>query len=103
MIIFGILLAVASYFAWSYFHEKAHLIGVDKTVGLVKYEMKLYPHKGEYGFRWASVRYWTKREPTDKEQAIISLAPRIPDLVAVGAFVFTGLLLSSFGWTWLTH
>jgi len=96
MIIVGILLAIASYFAWSYIHEMSHILAAKKTVGITKYELKIFPHVDPVaGWRWAACRYWMKRQPTDKEEAQISLAPRIPDSLAVIMFIFTGFMT---GW-----
>lgn len=86
-------MVIATFFAWAYIHEKAHIVAANETVGVVSSQMKLYPHFYKGDFRWASVMYYMKRMPTDKEQAIISLAPRIPDLVALFLLPF-GFLLS---------
>lgn len=93
----AILGSVASFFLWSYIHELSHVIAAKKTVGLEWYKMKLYPHRGKGGdWNWASVTYMPKREPTPKEQAIISLAPRVPGLIAVLLCPF--FLLLPYGW-----
>jgi len=100
-IIVGILLAIASYFAWAYIHEMAHIIAAKKTIGLEKYELKIFPHTDPVaGFRWAACKYWYKEEPTDKQRAIISLAPRIPDYVAFVAFAFAGLMSGWLALVW---
>lgn len=86
------LVVIATFFAWTYIHEKSHVIAANETVGVVSSEMKLYPHFYKGDFRWASVQYYIKRMPTDKERATISLAPRIPDLIALLLLPFGFLL-----------
>lgn len=104
MIVLLILLALAAsvgiFFAWTAIHEHAHLFMAKKTVGVLKHEMKLYPHKDpKYGFRWASVQYWMPRQATPEEQYKISMAPRIPDFIAVGLLTLWLLFLPVNWWT----
>lgn len=100
-IILGVILAIASYFAWTAIHEFSHLFMAKKLVGVNKWKMKLYPHRAEDGsLRWGAVWYWMDRQPTDKEQAAISLAPRAPDLLAAGLFAAGGLLSGPLAILW---
>ena len=100
-IIVGVLLAIASYFGWSYIHEMAHIIAAKKTVGLAKYELKIFPHiDPTAGFRWAACKYWYEQKPTAGNQALISLAPRIPDALAVIMFALTGLMSGWLALVW---
>jgi hypothetical protein len=94
MIIVGILIAIVSYFIWSYIHEMSHVLAAKCTVGVTDYEIKIFPNKHPVTreWRWASYQCWFKREPTPDEQAIISLAPRIPNFIAVIAFMFATLM-----------
>lgn len=89
---YNISFFVVSYFLWSYIHEMSHITAAKKTVGLRWYSLKIYPHIGFGRFNWASCIYWCKREPTPKEQAIISLAPRISGAIALLLLPASGLL-----------
>lgn len=95
------LLAVASYFAWTAIHEYSHLLMAKRTVGVTKYEMKLYPHKGPGGgIRWGSVRYWMEREATPDEDYQISIAPRYADMLACAMFPLTVCFAGPVAWVW---
>lgn len=101
----GLLLAVASYFAWAAIHEFSHLFVAKKFVNVVKWKMKLYPHKAEDGsWRFAAVWYWMDRNFTPKEQFAVSLAPRLPGLVACVLFplgaLFSGPLYLLWSMFW---
>jgi len=92
MIAVLVLLTALSYFPWNYIHEMSHVLMAKLRVGVAKYELKLLPYKDPvYGWRFGSCKYWLLEEPTEKDQAFISLAPRIPDALAVIMFALTGL------------
>jgi hypothetical protein len=56
---------------------------VKYLVGLQWAEIKVYPHVDKVaGFRWAACRYLPERNPTETENALISLAPRLAGIVA---------------------
>jgi len=96
MILVGILLAVASYFGWCYIHEMSHILMAKATVGIYTYVLRIFPHKYPgVGWRWAACQYVFKTQPTSKQRAAISLAPRIPDTIALIMFALTGLFT---GW-----
>jgi hypothetical protein len=82
-LVLGALALVGSFFTWCYIHEKAHVLMVKYLVGLQWAEIKPYPHVDKVaGFRWAGCRYLPERNPTPTENALISLAPRLPGIVA---------------------
>lgn len=98
-LVLGALILVSSFFTWAYIHEKSHILMAKYLVGLEWYKIKVYPHIDKVaGFRWAACRYLPKRNPTPTEDALISLAPRLPGIVACALaplFVF----FASFGIT----
>ena len=83
--------AILSYFAWAYIHEYAHLIMAKRTIGVKSYTMRIYPHQHPtLGFVFASVSYEYEKDTISKhESALISFAPRIPDLLAILIFPAT--------------
>ena len=98
-LIVAALLAVISYFVWCYIHEMAHILMAKKLVGMQRYDLKVYPHRTKSNmFVWASCQYWLNRKATDKEDGLISLAPRIPDALAVLMFPLAGLMS---GWLFI--
>lgn len=101
-LIVGLLMlaSVASFFTWSYIHEMSHVIAARYTVGIEWYRLKLYPHKSEHGWYWASVSYMPLEMPTSKDKAIISLAPWVAGIIAAIAFPFCLLMpfWISVGW-----
>jgi len=85
--------AVGSFFAWATIHEVSHLWAAKKLVGVSKYKIKPYPHvHPTAGFRWAGVEYWPEREVEPTESALISLAPRLPGMLATMMCPFTLLI-----------
>ena len=100
-VLFAILLSLASYFAWTYIHEMAHLLMAKKLVGVTKYEMKLYPHRYNGELRWGSVKYWMKRQSTDDEDYFISIAPRLPNMLACALFPLAAFMNGWFALVWM--
>ena len=102
MLIFSIIAAILVYPLWMWIHEISHIRMADKLIGVTDVEMKLYPHMYGGSFWWAFVFYRLQRAPRKQEQFLISLAPRIPDLIACAlaplAFLFgiypLGILLA---------
>jgi len=35
---------LGSYFAWPYIHEMSHILMAKARVGVIKYELKIFPH-----------------------------------------------------------
>jgi len=71
-----------------------------KRVGLEWFKLKLYPHMNEGSLRWAACEYLPKKQPTPEDVALISLAPRIPDLLACWLFILTPLFSGWFAVAW---
>ena len=83
LLLFAAACLVGSFFAWATIHEVSHLWAAKKLVGVSKYKIKPYPHiHPTAGFRWAGVEYWPERKIEPTESALISLAPRLPDMLA---------------------
>lgn len=83
---------VPAFFLWAAIHEFSHLLMVQRLEGLVDWEVHLLPGMTEKGWRWSYIRWVSTRTATDKQQGWISLAPRIPDLIAAVAFPFAALI-----------
>ena len=84
-LIVSIVTLVPAFFIWSAIHEYSHYFIASHQRKVVGVEFKLYPHVDQAaGFRWAAVKwYYLGVPPLNKEQALISVAPRFPDLLAV--------------------
>jgi hypothetical protein len=67
----------------------SHILMAKKRVGLEWFKLKLYPHMNEGSLRWAACEYMPKKQLTSEDIVNISLAPRIPDLLAAWLFIFT--------------
>jgi len=86
MIIVYILTVIISYLIWTYIHEMSHIIAAHLTVGVIRWKINLFlmlenfPHNIK-NMRFAECIYYPKREIMSREKGIISLAPRIPDIV----------------------
>jgi hypothetical protein len=93
-LIVTLALVVPVFVLWTAIHELSHLAAARLTVDAELVWMRLYPHVDTVaGFRWGAVKYrYRERGPTDREQALISFAPRLPDLVAALAFPALGAL-----------
>jgi len=83
------------WFLWTVFHEASHAVAAKALLKARDFQFKLYPHMSrDNGFFFASAS-WTvlSTSRTDKKEAMVLLAPRVMNLVAVIAFPF--LLLFS--------
>lgn len=78
-------LALPAFFAWSALHEVSHYLAARLFRRVVSVRFRIYPHVDPVaGFRWAAVEWEYEGEPyAPAQDAFISAAPRIPDLVAV--------------------
>jgi len=74
-----------------------HLSAAQTLVGVKWYKIRPYPHFMDGKLYFASIQYILEREPTEEEQAIISIAPRAAGLIACIALPFVALT----GWWWL--
>ena len=98
--VIAIVLVVPAFFLWSAIHELSHYLMARAFRRVTWVSFKIYPHTHQItGFRWASV-VWNYEGPdiTSREQAAISSAPRIPDLLAsialpIGAWFIEGTWL----------
>jgi len=91
--VYYIVTTITTFFAWAYIHEMAHVVAYKRTVGLSSYKLFLWPHIYDNHFYFARVMSTISRQPTNSEQVKISLAPRYPDTVAVGALVLVSVLM----------
>jgi hypothetical protein len=80
---------------------------VEELVGAHWVVVRPYPHMMEgtapwwQRIRFGGVRYLPKRRPTPREDAAISLAPRIPNLIAVVLTPLSALLPGNWAILWL--
>lgn len=95
--LYYISLFIISYFLWALIHEMSHVMAAMRTVGVSWYSLRVYPHFGFGRFNWASCIYFVKKDPSRREQALISLAPRIMGTVAATLFPLSGILINSYG------
>jgi len=68
---------------WVQLHEHSHVWMADRLVGVLRYTINPWPRRYEGGIRWASVSYYMVRSPEPREEFWISMAPRLPSLVAL--------------------
>lgn len=82
-----------SWFFWSVAHELSHVLMAKAFREVTSVDYRLYPHRTPSGsFRFAAVRFWYAGEDlTPKQTAVILQAPRIMNLVAVFAVLFSAL------------
>ena len=94
MIMLAIILAVPIIFlAWAAIHELSHYLVARKYLNIISVDFFLYPHKSKsLGFVWARVKWLADRIPTNYELANISVAPRIPNLIAAIMFTLWSLM-----------
>jgi hypothetical protein len=80
------LLAGPAFFVWSAVHELSHYVAARCLRRLSSASFKLYPHMQDGHFVFASVS-WTydsyDQTLSPAEDALVSIAPRVPDLLAV--------------------
>ena len=79
---------LATFFVWALIHEMSHVVAYKYTVGLYSYKVILYPHVYNNRFYFASMSGRAKRQPSASQQFIISMAPRVPDYIAILAIAF---------------
>ena len=88
---------------WSGVHEVSHYLVARFFVGAKDVQFRLYPHRDErLGFVWASVSWTSEGFLSPRQRALVSLAPRVPDVIGCVAFSLWGLLpLGWWVWLWL--
>lgn len=97
-IITTVLCVVVFFFMWTYIHEYSHLLAVRFTVGEEWHEINIVPKIEGTAIRWGYIRYMTKRTPTNSDDFVISLAPRFPNLIALGLLPWATYLPGLLGW-----
>lgn len=75
-----------SFFLWTTIHELSHIAAVKMTCGASIWRIWPYPHVNKGSFYWARAMWWPLRQVNSEEQIWISLAPRIPDVIAALLF-----------------
>lgn len=82
MITFYIFFAFVTYWAWIMIHELSHILMASKLLNVKEWKIIPYPHidKGSFFFARAIWKYIGKNTP--KKRAAISLAPRLPNIIA---------------------
>lgn len=84
---FYTLMALITYLSWTYIHEGAHLLALKRFKEVTSWTIKPYPHKHpELGFVYGSVNYEYKGILTLKQDALVSIAPRVPNLIGCVLF-----------------
>lgn len=81
------LCAVPAFFAWSAIHELSHYVAAASIRRMMWAKFRIYPHVAPgIGFVWASVEYdYEGPNMTAREDAMVSIAPRVMDALAVVA------------------
>lgn len=101
-IIILILFTIFTYFIWNTIHEASHLIAAHLQFRIKTWTINLIPSLYKETIRWASCTFSPSRKPTNKEELIVDLAPRVPDLLAAImfplAFLFTPFTFLWFLW-----
>lgn len=78
------LTIVITYFVWAYVHEYSHLLVLKHFKHVKSYTIKVYPHYSpSLGFVFAEVSYDYDGTLTEYELGVVSIAPRVADLLAV--------------------
>lgn len=82
-----------SWFFWTVAHELSHVFMAKAFREVTSVDYRLYPHHTSSGsFRFAAVQFWYVGEDlTPKQMAAMLQAPRIMNLVAVFAVLFSAL------------
>lgn len=70
----------------------SHIAVAHVLVGVERYRLKIFPHRYMNQFRYASVFYDLKMQPTEREKFLISMAPRFMDCIAIVFFPLTGFM-----------
>jgi len=77
-------LVVPAFFTWAAIHELAHYFAARAQRSLTLATFKIYPHKRDGRFVWASVSWdYAGPDMTPRELAWVYAAPRVPDAFAV--------------------
>ncbi len=89
-IIIALLLVIPCFFLWSAIHEFSHYLVARSLRKITEIKFKIYPHEDpNFGFVWASFSWNFEGAPlTDKELAMVSVAPRFMDAIAGLLFPF---------------
>ena len=87
-------------FLWTAIHEMSHIFMAKSLLDVTEWSVKLYPHiherDGTKYFVWGLSMWRYDGDTTPAKEAAISLAPRIPDLVA--AMMLQAYWLIPYGW-----
>lgn len=92
------------WFIWTALHELSHIAMAKMFLNITKVDYWLYPHFDRANnFYFARVEYHhdLTKEITNIKDALISLAPRIMNLIAVISFVFFSLFPIPWNYIWL--
>ncbi len=98
-------LLIGAYFVWAGIHEVSHYLVARRLFDVVWVKFRLYPHynRSLKTFYWAAVYYspdscgfLTRIEDAGK----VSLAPRIPDVMAAILLTAAGILPAPWGIVW---
>jgi hypothetical protein len=87
--------AVFCYVLWTAIHELSHVLMARLLVGISYWEINLIPKIKEaklLRIQFASCFYIPLKRSTKQQQAAISLAPRIPDVLGAIALPFVSLM-----------
>jgi hypothetical protein len=100
MIIAYILFAAFTYLSWTVIHEVSHIAAASMVGKISEPKIIPYPHftkrDGKKNFYFARATWrWEDGYPSDKKRAFVSLAPRIPNLLACILLIGDMVFLSS--------
>jgi len=100
MIVAYIFFTALTYLSWVLIHEFSHIAAASLVGKVVNPKVIPYPHftekNGKKRFYFARATWkWKRGYPTDKKRAFVSLAPRVPNLLACVLLVLNLTLLSS--------
>lgn len=100
MIIAYILFAAFTYLSWTVIHEVSHIAAASMVGKISEPKIIPYPHftkkDGKKNFYFARAAWkWEGGYPSDKKRAFVSLAPRIPNLLACILLILDMVFLSS--------
>ena len=88
-IISSILFFIGIFFLWTVIHELAHYFMIKLTkMSVQNIKIKPWPHKLQGRWVSGSVEYtYIDGVPTRLQRALVSAAPRIPDIIAIIAMI----------------
>ena len=89
-----IVAALVMWFLWLVTHEMSHIMAAFLVGDVKDWSIKPYPNRAADGhWRFASASWtWEGEAPSQKKQGFVSLAPRIPNLLAIALIPVTLLL-----------